>query len=84
MIFLRKGKHVLTAAERARLEKMITDCRADSSGAKARFVVFSLLNEAMPFDDLHRLSMVQPLLKLRSVIVLGAEAIDKVRSPEVK
>ena len=52
MKFLRRHKHPLTAAERHSLDKIIATCRLDKSGEKARFIIYTILGEAILYKDL--------------------------------
>lgn len=53
-MFLRKqrGKRVLNEAELHALEKILDICRSEGTGTKARYIMFTMLNEALPFGDL--------------------------------
>jgi len=57
MKFLRKGKCPLKEPEAHALTRLVDACKNDSSGAKARYITYCLLNEAVLYTDLNKFSL---------------------------
>lgn len=81
MKFLRKGRHVLTAAERHSLDKMIETCRLDKTGEKAKWAVYRLLNEAVRIGDINDFFLREGLMNLE---IEYRSVVDKSLSSAVK
>ena len=86
MKFLRKGKRLLKEPEAHALTRLVDACKNDSSGAKARYITYCLLNEAVLYTDLNKFSLTSGFKALYAHLYPNdpCVAIDKVQPSGVK
>jgi hypothetical protein len=85
-VFRSKGTPALNVEERHALDRLLSACKVDPTGTKARQITFCLLDEAVLYGDLTKFSLYPGFIKLYAHYHPNdpCAAIDKAQPSGVK